>query len=124
MAALSFDAGVLIALERRDTRAWAWMRRATGRGIAPIVSAVAVAEVWRDSPQIWLLKALGGCELVEVSGEHARAAGVACGATSAATVNAIVAATAATRGATLLTADLRDMHVLAGHFRSLRVVAL
>ena len=49
---------------------------------------------------------------------------MACGATGAQTLDAIIAATAAARGATLLAADVGDMHPLAEHFRSLRVVAL
>ena len=124
MVALSFDAGVLVALERRDSRAWAWMRRATEREVPPVVSTAALAEAWRGRRQMWLANALRGCEIVPVSDTLARAAGVACGTTGAAALDAIIAATAATRGATLLTADLEDMNALAGHFRSLRVVAL
>lgn len=124
MVALSFDSGVLIALERRDSRAWAWMRRATERELPPVVSTAALAEAWRGRRQVWLANALRGCEIVPVSDAHARAAGVACGTTGAATLDAIIAATAATRGATLLTADPDDMSTLADHFRSLRVVAL
>jgi predicted nucleic acid-binding protein len=67
---------------------------------------------------------LRGCEVAPVTAALARAAGVACGATGAHTLDAIIAATAAARGATLLTADVSDMHPLADHFRSLRVVAL
>lgn len=124
MVALSFDAGVLIALERRDARAWAWMRRATERELPPVVSTAALAEAWRGRGQTWLSNALRGCEIVPVSDTLARAAGVACGTTGAATLDAIIAATAATRGATLLTADPDDMNALADHFRALRVVSL
>jgi predicted nucleic acid-binding protein len=121
---VSFDTGVLVALERRDSRAWAWMRRATERGIPPLVSTAAVAEAWRGKRQPWLARALGGCDVAPVSDALARSAGVACALTGAETLDAIIAATAAARGAPLLTADLGDMHALAGHFRSLRVIAL
>jgi predicted nucleic acid-binding protein len=124
LAGLSFDTGVLVALERRDARAWAWMRRATERGVAPLVSAAALAEAWRGRRQTWLAAALRGCQVVPVSESLARAAGVACGATGATTLDAVIAATAAVRGAILLTADVGDMHALADHFRELRVVAL
>ena len=124
MASLSFDTGVLVALERRDSLAWAWLRRATERNVAPLVSTAALAEAWRGGRQTWLARALRGCEMAPVSEALARAAGVACGATGAHTVDAIIAATSAARGATLLTADLDDMHRLADHFRSLRVIAL
>lgn len=124
MAGVSFDTGVLVALERREHGAWAWMRRASERGIPPLVSTAALVEAWRGSRQTWLAEALAGCEIAPVSDALARAAGVACGATGAAAIDAVIAATAAARGATILSADAGDMHRLAGHFRSLRVVSL
>lgn len=124
MAGLSFDTGVLVALQRCEPGAWAWMRRAAERDIAPLVSTAALTEAWRGGRPTWLATALGGCEVAPVTEALARAAGVACGATGAQTLDAIIAATAAARGATLLTADVGDMHTLADHFRSLRVVAL
>lgn len=124
MAGVSFDTGVLIAIERRDSVAWKWLRRATERGIPPLVSTAALAEAWRGGRQTWLGRALRGCEVAPVSESLARAAGVACGATGAETLDAVIAGTAAARGATLLTADLGDMLALADHFRSLRLVAL
>ncbi|MCA1697251.1 MAG: PIN domain-containing protein [Actinobacteria bacterium] len=83
-----------------------------------------MAEAWRGGRQTWLATALRGCELAPVTEGLARAAGVACRATGARTLDAIIAATAAARGATLLTADVADMQMLTDHFRSLRVVAL
>lgn len=124
MAELSFDSGVLIALGRRDTAAWAWMRRATERGVAPIVSTAAVAEVWRDGRQRWLRSALRGCQIVPVDERTAKTAGIACGATGAATLDALIAATAALRGGALLTADASDMTSLREHFRALRLLVL
>ena len=124
MAGVSFDTAVLIALERRESGAWAWMRRALERGAPPLVSTAALAVAWRGRRQTWLATALRGCEIAPVSEAIARTAGVACGATGTGAIDAIVAATAAARGATLLTADLADMHMLADHFRSLRLVAL
>jgi predicted nucleic acid-binding protein len=124
VAGLSFDTGILIALERRDTRAWAWMRRATERGTPPVVSTAAVAEAWRGRRQPWLAQALRGCEVTPLSDALARSAGAACAATGAQSIDAVIAATAAAGGTPLLTADLDDMHRLTDHFRSLRVVAL
>lgn len=124
MAGVSFDTGVLVALERRESGAWAWMRRASERGVPPLVSAAALAEAWRGSRRGWLATALAGCEITPVTEALARAAGVACGATGAQSVDAVIAATAAARGTMILTADADDMHTLADHFRSLRVVVL
>jgi hypothetical protein len=47
VAPVSFDTAVLIALERNDQRAWAWMKRAAERGEPPIVATAAVAEAER-----------------------------------------------------------------------------
>jgi len=124
MAGLSLDTGVLVALERRESGAWAWMRPAAERDVAPLVSTAALAEAWRGGRQTWLATALRGCEVAPVTEALARAAGVACGVTGAQTLDAIIAATATARGATLLTADVGDMHTLTDHFRSLRLVAL
>src|SRR5436190_9645657 len=82
----------------------------TERDIAPLVSTVALAEAWRRGRQAWLASALRGCEVAPVTEALAQAAGVACGATGGRTLDAIIAATAAARGATLLTANLDDMH--------------
>jgi predicted nucleic acid-binding protein len=125
LVSVSFDSGVLIALERKEPGAWAWMRRATERGIPPLVSTAAIAEVWRGGRRAsWLASALRGCEIAPVTERLARTAGTACGATGAQTVDAVIAATAAAQGATLVTADIADMHALADHFGALRVVAL
>jgi predicted nucleic acid-binding protein len=123
MAGVSFDTGVLIALERDDQTAWGWMRRAAERRIPPLVSTAAIAEAWRGGrPR--LSRALEGCEIVPVSESLARAAGVAVGEIGAGTIDAIIAATAAVHGAALLTGDVDDMRALAEHFRSLRVLSL
>lgn len=127
MAGLSFDSGVLIALDRNDTRAWAWLRRAVERGEPPLVSAVAVAECWRDGRrQAQLARALDVCEVRDVDQPLARSAGLAQAAVpGSGTVDALVAALAAGVGALLVTDDPEDMRALAeSHFRSLRIATL
>jgi predicted nucleic acid-binding protein len=111
-------------LERRESGAWAWLRRAAEREVVPLVSTAALAEAWRGGRQAWLATALRGCRLAPVTEALARSAGIACAATGATTLDAIIAATAAAQGATLVTADVGDMRGLTDHFRSLRVVAL
>jgi predicted nucleic acid-binding protein len=121
---VSFDSGVLTALDRREATAWAWMRRAAERGVAPLVSAAAVAEAWRAGQRSWLQSALRGCEIAPVTHGLALAAGIACADVGSETVDAIIAATAAADGAALLTGDPADMQRLTDHFRSLRVIVL
>lgn len=127
MARVSFDASVLIGLERRDTAAWAWLRRATERGQPPLVCAAAVAECWRDGRRQGLLaSALDVCDLVDVDVALARAAGEALAQVrEAGTIDALVAASTARAGALLVTADVDDMRPLAdAHFHGLRIAPL
>lgn len=124
MARLSFDSAVLIGLDRGDDRAWAWLRRSAENGVAPSVSAAAVAETWRGGSYSLLRRALGGCTIVPVTADLARAAGEATAAVGAATLDAVIAATAAREGAPLLTGDPDDMNDLADYFKSLRVLTL
>ncbi len=124
---MSFDAGVLIALDRGDTMAWAWFRRAVERGEPPLISAAAVAESWRDGrTQARLARVLRSCDIEDVTDELARRAGEALGAVpGSGTVDALIAASSSRAGAVLLTGDPSDMRRLADqHFRALRVVAL
>jgi predicted nucleic acid-binding protein len=127
VARVSFDTGVLIGIGRRDTAAWAWLKRAAERGGPPLVCTAAVAECWRDGRrQALLARALDVCDLAPIDLELARAAGEAlANVPGAATIDALVAATAARAGALLVTADVGDLVPLAeGHFRGLRVAAL
>jgi predicted nucleic acid-binding protein len=124
VAGLSFDTAVLVALDRGDEQAWAWLRRAVDREVVPIVSTAAVAEAWRGGSFSRLRSALTGCEIVPVSDAHARVAGEAIAAVGASTVDAMIASTAAQAGTPLLTADPDDMLALSRHFRSLRVLTL
>jgi len=124
---VSFDSGVLIALERGETRAWAWMKRATERREPPLVSVVAVAECWRDHRgQRNLARALQACDVRDVDLDQAKAAGRALGdVAGSGTSDALIAALAARTGAVLVTADIDDMRQLAdGHFRALRLASL
>lgn len=127
MARVSFDTGVLIALDRGEEAAWAWLRRAVERRRPPVVSTAAIAEAWRDGrTQARLARVLRACDLHDVTDGLARSAGQALAEVSGAdTVDALIAASAASEGALLLTGDRDDMRALAeGHFRALRVAAL
>ena len=124
MAGLSFDSGLLIRLDRGDPRAWAWLKRATERGEPPMVCSVAVAESWRDGrTQARLARLLRACDVEAVDEPLAKLAGEALAAVPAAGVaDALIAATAARAGTTLVTEDHDDMRALAdGYFRGLRL---
>lgn len=117
MAGLTLDAGVLIAAERRDRRVEAWIAEAADRAVPVSVLATTVAEVWRGGPRAALLvRLLGLCRVQGVDEELARSAGRLLGATgSAATLDALVVASAARRGDLVLSGDASDIPPLAGH---------
>ncbi len=89
-----------------------------------LVSASAIAEVWREPASLHLVRALRSCVVEPVDEHLARAAGAAIGFTGASLGDALIAASAARAGATLVTADHADMDILTTHFRSLRLAAL
>lgn len=122
---VSYDSGMLISLERGDRTAWAVHRRLLERGQPPHVCAISIAEVWRGPRGALLARVLRGCSVEPVDEELARRSGEALAQVEgASTVDAVIAASAARAGATLLTGDRRDLTALAGHFRSLRITVL
>jgi len=123
-ARIAFDSGVLIGLERHDHDARGWLERAIEEGVTALVSASAIAEVWREPASLRLVRALRSCVVEPVDEHLARAAGAAIGFTGASLGDALIAASAARAGATLVTADHADMDILTTHFRSLRLAAL
>lgn len=124
MAGLTYDAGALIALERREERAWAWHQTATQRGEIPTVSAVAVAETWRGGVGR-LGQILDTCEIESVSDALARVAGMALAQVGGnATIDALVMASAAQRGDLVLTQDADDLMLFRDVFPEVRVKAL
>ncbi len=70
------DAGVLVAIERRDRRVGAMLRVLQQRRIPLRTSAGVVAQVWRDGArQARLAQALGGVGVRSLSPGDARLAG-------------------------------------------------
>jgi predicted nucleic acid-binding protein len=122
---LTYDTGVLVALERGDRAAWAWHKAAVRARRVPTVPAVAVAEAWRDARQARLGAALAGCRVDPLDERQARAAGAALGrAGSAQTIDACILASAAGRGDAVLTADPDDLGALAPHLGDVVVIGL
>lgn len=123
MAGLTLDTGALIAIDRGDERARAWLEAALRRGELPTVPAVAVPEAWRDgSRQARLARFLARTEIEPLDGELAQRAGELQARTGTDDpVDAVVAASAASRGDQLLTSDPDDMQALADDLRTIRV---
>jgi predicted nucleic acid-binding protein len=111
---LTFDTGALIALEGRKLAMTKVFHTAIAHGVPITAPAVVVAEWWRrgdrEKQRATLLRAV----YVESLDKHlAMAAGVALGTLRRATaIDAIVMASAATRGDTVYTSDFGDLDAL------------
>lgn len=121
---LTFDTGMLIALERRRRRAEEFLLRARERRVVPVVPAAVVLEWWRGRSD----RREDLLELVNVeplSERLARRAGEALAAVRGATpIDAVVMASAASRGDVVLTSDPDDLERLRAHFPGVRVLAV
>lgn len=124
VSGLTFDTGVLIALERRAQRAWNVYRAAREAKVRITVPSVVLAEWWRGRTDA-REHVRSGVVIEWLSDQLAEAAGEALASVpSATTIDAIVMASAASRGDVVLTSDVDDLTRLAGHFRSVRVLAV
>jgi hypothetical protein len=114
MEAIVYDAGALLAAERRKSRLWAFHDIALANGLVPLVPVVVLAQAWRGGPQEELSRLLRGC-FVEPDDERlGRAAGRACAAAGTSDViDAIVVVTAILRRAVVVTSDPDDLVRLA-----------
>lgn len=121
---LTFDTGMLVALERRRRRAEEFLLRAREQRIVPVVPADVVVEWWRGRSD--RREAILGLVNVEpLSQKLARVAGEALAAVSGATaIDAVVMASAASRGDVVLTSDLHDLERLRTFFPTVRVLAV
>ena len=123
-AGVTLDTGALIALERRHDRVLRLLRGAQARYLPVTVPVAVVAEWWRGRTD--RREAILAAMLIEpMSDRLARVAGEALKPiSSATTVDAIVMASAASRGDVVLTGDLADLARLADHFPSVRVLGV
>ncbi len=123
-AAITFDTGALIALERRKHRAMQVYEHAKDVGYAVATPNVTVAEWWRrrtDRREA----ILAGLLVEPASDETMKLAGEALAKVRAATtIDAIVAAFAAQRTGIVYTSDVEDFHALRAFFPALRVFAI
>ena len=110
MAGLTYDAGALLAAERRDRRIWVLHQRALERGIRPTVPAAVLAQAWRGGPQAHLSRLLRGCRIEPLDEARGRSAGDACGrAGTSDVVDASVVVGAVARNDLVISSDQDDL---------------
>ncbi|MCL2776978.1 MAG: hypothetical protein FWD73_03165 [Polyangiaceae bacterium] len=123
-AAITFDTGAIIALERRKDRAMKVYAHAKDRGFVVATPNVTIAEWWRGRTDR-AEAVLRGLLVEPPSDETVKLAGLALGRVRKATaIDAIVAAFAATRTGIVYTSDVDDFHALCAFFPVLRVFAI
>ena len=120
----TFDTGMLIALERRRRRAEEFLLRAREQRIVPVVPADVIVEWWRGRSD--RREAILAFVHVEpLSRRLARIAGEALAAVHGATpTDAVVMASAASRGDVVLTSDPDDLERLRSYFPTVRVLVV
>ncbi|MBI2892335.1 MAG: PIN domain-containing protein [Deltaproteobacteria bacterium] len=121
---VTFDTGVLVALERRRQRAWEVYRRAHERRTTITVPAPVVGEWWRGRSDVREAICLS-VRVEPLTEPIARLAGEALAEVKAATtIDAFVMASAALRGDVVYTGDLGDLERLRTFFPSVRVLSI
>lgn len=124
VSGLTFDTGVLIALERRRQRAWSVYRHAMQRKVPITVPTAVIVEWWRGRTDA-RERIRSGLRLEWLSPALAEVAGNALAAVhDATTVDAIVMASAASRGDLVYTSDVADLERLRGYFPTVRVLTV
>lgn len=124
MAGLTLDTGALIAFERLERRVLIHLKNAELQGCQLTVPTPVVAEAWRGGSRSARIARLLQAAVVEpLLEELARTAGEALGAVKGATaIDAIVMASAASRGDRVLTSDFEDLDRLRAYFPAVRVL--
>jgi hypothetical protein len=114
MAALVFDAGGLIALERGDREVGALLAAATEAGIDAVTSSACVAQAWRDpARQARLARRLPGFLERSLDPSAARACGLLLARARTSDIADAAIALAVEDGDTVLTSDPEDIgHLL------------
>lgn len=114
MRSIVYDAGALLAAERRNPDLLALHDELTAAHIRPIVPVVILAQAWRGGPQHQISRILKGCDILPDDQRTGRAAGVVCKASSTSdVVDAIVVVTAVQQQASVVTSDPDDLTQLA-----------
>ena len=123
MSGYVYDTGALISGERGERAVWALHRRILERGLRPTVPATVLAQAWRGGPQAQLSRLLAGCDVRELTEEHARLVGRVLRDTSTSDiVDASVVVIARTRAEEVITSDVGDLNNIADALGRPRVV--
>lgn len=118
---VTFDTGVLIALERRHAGALALLKACRLSRATITIPAAVLAEWWRGSHRALLESAV----LEALTPELGQAAGLLLAATGGSNaVDACVVASAARRGDVVATGDLQDLRALSRAARNVAVAAI
>jgi hypothetical protein len=75
MSTFVYDAGVLVAADRNERRAWAEHKARLEFGVIPLVPAPVVVQVSRSGQQAQLRRFLTGCVVVPLGESEAHEAG-------------------------------------------------
>lgn len=122
MIGITLDTGALIALERRKQRMREIVERALVKDQPITVPADVIGEWWRGRTDL-RDAILASVDVEPLTEELAKAAGEALGATTGATlVDAVVMASAASRGDIVYSSDVEDLERLRRHFPAVRVL--
>jgi hypothetical protein len=109
-----YDAGALLAAERRDKGLWYFHDGMLDARVLPVVPSVVLAQAWRGGPQPNLSRLLEGCVVEAVDEVAAREIGKLLAANgSSDVVDAAVVISAAKRGDLVVTSDPDDLAALA-----------
>jgi predicted nucleic acid-binding protein len=113
-----YDTGLLIAADRNDRDVWADHRTRLELGVVPLTTAPVVAQVSRSPRQVQLRRLLRGCDVVGFAPEQAHEVGELLGRSGTSdVVDAHVALTASTAGATVYTSDEDDLEQLSSRLQ-------
>jgi predicted nucleic acid-binding protein len=115
-AGLTLDTGALIALERRRQRMARIYAVAVADRLPVTVPAVVIAEWWRGRTEARAI-VLRGVRVEHTTTDLARVAG-------ATAIDAIVMASAASRGDVVCTSDFDDLHRLTRFFPAVRLLTV
>lgn len=124
MTGLTFDTGALIALERRAQRMRAIVERALEKDQTITVPADVVGEWWRGRTDL-RDSIVASVDVEPLTEALAKRAGEALAAIAGATlIDAIVMASAASRGDIVYTSDIEDLERLRRRFPGVRVLGV